>query len=78
MRAEPNDGNAAGDAVRIDAAVDRHLRSPRSKLHPLTQAFRARLQAAVTDSDVSAADLERWRLEGKSLSDAGAVDLALR
>ena len=67
-----------GDAVRIDAAVDRHLRSPRSNLHPLTRAFRARLQAAVTDSDVAAADLERWRCEGESLSDEGAVDLALR
>jgi predicted ATPase/DNA-binding winged helix-turn-helix (wHTH) protein len=66
------------DAVRIDTAVDRHLARPRAKQHPLTRAFRARLQTALIDAHVALPDLERWRREGESLSDAGAVDLALR
>ena len=67
-----------GDAVRINAAVDRQLRGTRSKPHPMTRAFRARLAAALSGANPAAADLERWRREGELLSDEGAVDLALR
>jgi hypothetical protein len=45
---------------------------------PLTRAFRARLQAALSKGNVAADDIDRWRQEGASLSDEGAVDLALR
>ena len=67
-----------GDAVRIDAAAEVQLRGARSKPHPLTRAFRARLQAALSSANVAAAELERWRREGASLKDEAAVDLALR
>jgi len=66
------------DAVRVDAAVERQLRDLRRNPHPLTRAFRACLQAALVGAKVAAADHERWRREGESLSDEGAVDLALR
>jgi tetratricopeptide (TPR) repeat protein len=66
------------DAVRIDTAVDSHLARPRGKLHPLTRAFRSRLQTALVGAKVPSTDVERWRREGRALSNAGAVDLALR
>jgi predicted ATPase/DNA-binding winged helix-turn-helix (wHTH) protein len=71
-------GGRLRDAVLIDAAADRQAAGARGKPHPLTRAFRARLQAALSKGNVAADDIDRWRQEGASLSDEGAVDLALR
>lgn len=65
------------DAVRIDAAIE-HRAPTGGSPHPLTRVFRARLADAVHALDVAAADVARWRREGTLLSDAAAVDLALR
>lgn len=66
------------DAVRIDAALEQRAAGAGSALHPLTRAFRARLADAVQVAGATAADVERWRREGALLSDAAAVELALR
>ena len=66
------------DAVRIDAALERHIRASGNKVHPLTREFRARLLEAVNDVGIQPGDLQRWRVEGEALSDGVAVDLALR
>ena len=71
-------GGRLADAVRIDAALERDIRKSGAKPHPFTHAFRARLQAAVEAAQVDPGDLRRWQAEGQALSDAGAVDLALR
>jgi len=66
------------DAVRINAALEEQANAPGSRLHPVARAFRARLAAAIEREGPDAADVARWRHEGLSLSDAGAVELALR
>jgi len=66
------------DAVRIDAALDRQIQRAGRKVHPLTRAFRARLQAAVEAAGATPADVARWCSEGAELSDPAAVELALR
>jgi predicted ATPase/DNA-binding winged helix-turn-helix (wHTH) protein len=66
------------DAVRIDAALEQRAAGGGSAVHPLTRAFRARLTAEVQAAGAPAADVQRWRREGALLSDAAAVDLALR
>ncbi len=67
-----------GDAVRIDAALQRHIRTNGNKVHPLTRQFRARLLEAINAARVQPDELQRWRVEGEPLTDAAAVDLALR
>jgi predicted ATPase/DNA-binding winged helix-turn-helix (wHTH) protein len=66
------------DAVRIDAALEQRTANNGGTSHPLTRAFRERLAAAVDVAGVTTLDVERWRREGTLLSDAAAVDLALR
>lgn len=70
-------GGRLDDAVRIDAAIERHLRATDNRVHPQTRAFRRRLADAVAHAAVDPADLARWRAEGESLSDEAAVALAL-
>ena len=65
------------DAVRIDAALERHIRTNGNKVHPLTRQFRARLLEAVNGAGIQPDDVQRWRAEGEALSNAAAVDLAL-
>ena len=71
-------GGRLADAVRIDAALERDIRKSGAKPHPFTLAFRARLHAALDAAQVHPDDLRRWQAEGQALSNAGAVDLALR
>ena len=71
-------GDRLSDAVRIDAALQRDIRKSGSKPHPLTRIFQTRLQAALDAAQVPPEDLQRWRAEGEALSNAGAVELALR
>ena len=66
------------DAVCIDAAHERHIRANSNKVHPLTRRFRARLLEAVNGAGIQPDELQSWRAEGEALSDAAAVDLALR
>ena len=66
------------DAVRIDAALQTRAAGTGSAIHPVTLAFRARLADEVQATGAAVEDLERWRREGALLSDAAAVELALR
>jgi 1,6-anhydro-N-acetylmuramate kinase len=71
-------GGRISDAVRIDAALERQIERAGRKVHPLTRAFRARLQETVAAAGATDTDLSRWRDEGAGLSDEAAVALALR
>ncbi|WP_162247112.1 winged helix-turn-helix domain-containing protein [Rhizobacter sp. Root404] len=70
-------GGRLHDAVAIDAAARLQENLARKMPHPLTQAFRARLDNEIARADVGPADLARWRSVGESLSDEAAVELAL-
>ena len=71
------DGRLA-DAVRIDAVLESYGRRTGNLSNTLTGEFRRRLERELDAAGIDAAEIAHWRLEGAALSDADAVELALR